>query len=119
MTAILPQLEDEVQRAFSPELLNRFDGIIFCNALTLENVADIARLMIKRVEKNLAEKEIKLEISDEVIAELARQGYTPSLGARPLRRLIQDKIESPLAKKILAGEIKKKDTVKIDLSWLE
>ena len=118
MTAILPQLEDEVQRAFSPELLNRFDGIIFCNALTLENVADIARLMIKRVEKNLAEKEIKLEITDEAIAELARQGYTPEMGARPLRRLIQDRIESPLAKKILSGEVKKGGAVRVCHSWL-
>ncbi len=119
MAAILPQLEDEVQRTFAPELLNRFDGIIFCNALTLENVADIARLMVKRVEKTLAEKEIKLEISDEAVVELARLGYTPEQGARPLRRLIQDKLESPLAKKILSGEVKKKDTVKIDSSWLE
>ena len=119
MAAILPQLEDEVQRTFAPELLNRFDGIIFCNALTLENVSDIARLMIKRVEKNLAEKEIKLEVSDEALAELARQGHTPEMGARPLRRLIQDKLESPLAEKILSGEIKKGDTVKIDRSWLE
>jgi len=119
MAAILPQLEDEVRRVFAPELLNRFDGVIFCNALTLENVADIARLMVKRVEKNLAEKEIKLEVSDEAVAELARQGYTPSQGARPLRRLIQDKLESPLAKKILSGEVKKKDTVRIDSTWLE
>lgn len=119
MAAILPQLEDEVQHTFSPELLNRFDGIIFCNALTLENVADIARLMIKRVEENLEEKEIKLEVTNEAIAELARQGYTPSQGARPLRRLIQDKIESPLAEKILSKEIRKGDKVKIDCSWLE
>ncbi len=118
MATILPRLEDEVQRAFKPELLNRFDGIIYCNALSLENVEAIARLMIKRVEKTLAEKEIKLEISDEALAELARQGYTPSQGARPLRRLIQDRIESPLAKKILAGEVKKRDTVRIDSDWL-
>jgi len=118
MAAILAQLEDEVQRTFAPELLNRFDGIIFCNALTLENVTDIARLMVKRVEKTLVEKEIKLEVSDEAVVELARQGYTPEQGARPLRRLIQDRIESPLAKKILSGEVKKGDTVRIDLSWL-
>ncbi len=119
MGVILPKLEDEVQRAFAPELLNRFDGIIFCSALTLSNVEDIARLMIKRVEKTLAEKEIQLEVADDAVAELARQGYTPEQGARPLRRLIQDKLESPLAKKILSGEVKKKDTVKIDSTWLE
>jgi len=118
MTAILPQLEDAVRRTFAPELLNRFDGVIFCNALTLENVRDIARLMIKKVQKSLSEKKIKLEVTDEALAELARQGYTPSQGARPLRRLIQDRIESPLAKKILSGEIKKGDTVKIDAGWL-
>lgn len=119
MAAILPQLENEVQRVFAPELLNRFDGIIFCNALSLENVSAIARLMIKRVEKTLAEKEIKLEVADEAVAELARQGYTPEQGARPLRRLIQDKIESPLAEKILAGEVKKGETVMVDQSWLK
>jgi ATP-dependent Clp protease ATP-binding subunit ClpC len=119
MKVILPQLEDEVQRTFAPELLNRFDGIIFCNALTLENVEDVARLMIKRVEKNLEEKEIKLEVTDEAVAELARQGYTPQQGARPLRRLIQNRIESPLAEKILSGEVKKGDTVRIDRDWLK
>jgi ATP-dependent Clp protease ATP-binding subunit ClpC len=118
MVAILPQLEDEIQRVFAPELLNRFDGIIYCNGLSLENVQDVARLMIKRVEKSLAEKEIKLEITDEAVAELARQGYTPSQGARPLRRLIQDKIESQLAEKILSGEVKKGETVRVDLGWL-
>ena len=118
MKAILPQLEDLVGRTFTPELLDRFDGVIYCNALTLENVRDIAKLMIKGVENSLAEKEIKLEVTDEALAVLAQQGYTPSQGARPLRRLIQDKIESPLAEKILSGEIKKGDTVKIGLDWL-
>ncbi len=118
MAAILPQLEDEVQHAFSPELLNRFDGVIFCNALSLENVEDIARLMIRGVENNLKEKEIKLEVADDAVAELARLGYTPSQGARPLRRLIQDKIESPLAEKILSGEVKKGGIIKINRDWL-
>lgn len=118
MKAILPPLEHEVRRTFAPELLNRFDGIIYCNALSLEDVQDVARLMIKRVEKSLVEREVRLEISDDVLLELARRGYTPSQGARPLRRLIQDKIESQLAEKILAGDIKKGDIVRIDLGWL-
>lgn len=92
---------------FSPELLNRFDDVIVYKPLEFEHLKEIARLMLLALNRKLAEKEVQLKITDQLLEEIARQGNDPVFGARPMRRLIQDKIMSPLAAKILRGEMEK------------
>jgi len=109
----------ELQNRFPPEFLNRFSGIVTFKPLSPEDVEKITILQMKGLTKRLLGQGIKIEYSKKFIAELARQGYDPQWGARPLRRLIQDKIEARLAKEILAGSIEKGDTKKLDDSYLK
>jgi ATP-dependent Clp protease ATP-binding subunit ClpB len=76
---------------------------------------EIVRLLLQGVERRLAESRLALEVSDAARAQVAREGYDPQYGARPLRRAIQRSIENPLAKRLLAGEFKPGDTVRIDV----
>jgi ATP-dependent Clp protease ATP-binding subunit ClpB len=99
---------------FRPEFLNRVDEIIVFRPLTDEQLAVIVGLLLKGVERRLAEAQITLDLTDEARQLVAREGYDPSFGARPLRRAIQREIENPLAKRILAGEFGSGDTVRID-----
>ena len=97
-----------------PELINRFDGVIVFEPLSIENVVEIAKLMLNSVREMLEEKGIGLHIEDEGVRKLAKLGYDPKFGARPLRRLLQNKIENKIANRILSGELKRRDTVIID-----
>jgi ATP-dependent Clp protease ATP-binding subunit ClpB len=99
---------------FRPEFLNRVDEIIVFRPLTDEQLAVIVGLLLKGVERRLAEAQIGLDLTDEARQLVAREGYDPSYGARPLRRAIQREIENPLARQILAGEFSAGDTVRID-----
>ncbi len=110
---------EELRNIFPPELLNRFDGVMIFKPLKPEHIRKIVELKLKGVEKDLAEKEIKLSAKPEFIERIAELGYSPEWGARPLTRVIQDKVEAVLAKKILAGEIKENQTVTLDLAFLE
>lgn len=92
---------------FSPELLNRFDDVVVYKPLEFEQLKEIARLMLLGLNRKLAEKEVQLKITDQLLEEIARQGYDPVFGARPMRRLIADKIQAPLAQKLLRGEVEK------------
>lgn len=95
---------------FSPELLNRFDGIIVFKPLTLEHLKKIALLLLNNLSKRVAkEQDIYLNFNESVVDFIAARGHNPQFGARPIRRLIQDKIESMLAKKIISEEIKRGD----------
>lgn len=109
---------EQLRNKFPPELLNRFDGLMIFKPLTHDNLSKIVGLKIKGLEKDLAAKNIKLKATEDFMAEIARLGYAPQWGARPLTRVIQDYVESPLAKKILAGDIKEGDTVTLDRSFL-
>ncbi len=111
-------LEKQLRASFPPELLNRFDGVMIFKPLTHENLVKIVGLKIKGLEKDLAAKNIKLTATEDFMAEIARLGYAPQWGARPLTRVLQDRVEAVLAKKILAEEIKEGDTVTLDLSFL-
>ena len=97
-----------------PELINRFDGIVVFKPLTMDNVVSITKLMLGGIEKMLLTKGISLRSEEEGVIELAKAGYDPKFGARPLRRLLQDKIENEIANKILAGELVRRDTVVIN-----
>lgn len=102
-----------LQSNFRVELLNRFDGVIVFSPLTLPQVSQIVRLKLNKVVKLMAEKEIQVTYNDELVKALSRLGFDPALGARPLRRLLQDKIESFLAKKLLSREIRKGQTLSL------
>jgi ATP-dependent Clp protease ATP-binding subunit ClpC len=98
-----------------PELRNRIDDIITFHQLTKEHLKSIIDLLIREVEKRLAERKINLEVNEEAKAWLVQKGYDPVFGARPLRRAIQKYVESPISTKILQGEFKEGDTIAISL----
>ncbi|MDX9970475.1 MAG: AAA family ATPase [Candidatus Gracilibacteria bacterium] len=105
----------ELQKYFKPEFLNRIDYTVIFNGLTEEQIKDIAKIQAKHLLSRLKKQGITLEISEKAYKYLAEKGYDPLYGARPLKRLIQDEIENPLALDILDGKIKEGDTVKIDI----
>ena len=99
---------------FRPEFLNRIDEIIVFQPLSEPQLMEIVRLLLDGVQRQLAESRISLEVTDAARAFIAREGYDPQYGARPLRRAIQRSVENPLAKRLLAGEFTAGDTVQID-----
>ncbi len=107
-------IEDALKKTFRPELLNRIDDVVIFHPLTEENLNSIVGLLIQQVEKRLAERNIKLEISSEARAWLVKKGYDPVYGARPLRRAIQRYVENPLSARILRGEFQEGDTIAIN-----
>ncbi|MCX6713552.1 MAG: AAA family ATPase, partial [Candidatus Vogelbacteria bacterium] len=93
------------QGVYKPELLNRFDAVVVFNPLTPENLAQIARLLLAKLAKRLAEQGIELAISDYAVKTVATLGANEVFGARPMIRFIQDNVEQPIADKIIKGEI--------------
>ncbi len=106
---------EEMKKAFRPEFLNRIDETIVFAHLTQEEIRQIVDLMLKDLFKRLAERELSVEVTDEVKDHLAKNGYSEAYGARPLRRLIQRKIEDMLAEEILSGKYAPGDTIVIRL----
>jgi len=88
-----------------PELINRFDGVILFEPLSKENIAKIAEIMLKKLQKRLREKGIDFVINSDTIEAVVKIGYDPKFGARPMNRAIQDKVEGLIARKIIAGEL--------------
>ena len=107
-------INEHLNKVMRPELINRFDGIIVFKPLSIECVVDIARLMLNKTKNMLEAKGIGLDIAEEGIRKLAELGFDPKFGARPLRRVLQEKIDDEVANKILAGELKRRDTVIIN-----
>ena len=106
---------EEMKKAFRPEFLNRIDETIVFAHLSKEEIRQIVDLMLKDLFKRLAERDLSVEVTDEVKDHLAKDGYSEAYGARPLRRLIQRKIEDMLAEEILSGKYAPGDTIKITL----
>jgi ATP-dependent Clp protease ATP-binding subunit ClpB len=104
----------EVKTYFRPEFINRIDEVVVFHALDEKNIKSIARIQMQGLEKRLAALEMKLEVSDAALKEIANAGFDPVYGARPLKRAIQAQIENPLAKAILEGRFAAKDTVRVD-----
>jgi ATP-dependent Clp protease ATP-binding subunit ClpC len=104
----------EMKKAFRPEFLNRIDGTVVFHALNKEHIRRIVELMLSQVEKEMAEKGVKLEVSEEAKDFLGEKGFDPIFGARPLRRVIQDRVEDELSDGWLRGNFQQGDTVFID-----
>jgi len=109
------QVMSEVRKAFRPEFINRLDDIIVFHELDREQIGLIVELMLKDLQKRLAERKLKLELTKSAKNWLADAGYDPMYGARPLRRAIEKHVENPLSSRILAGEYKEGDTILVDL----
>ncbi|RKQ63937.1 ATP-dependent Clp protease ATP-binding subunit ClpA [Thermovibrio guaymasensis] len=111
---IKEQIMEELKKRFRPEFLNRIDEIIIFHPLAEEEIKRIVDLLIAKLNKRLEERGIKIKLTEEAKTELAKRGYIPEFGARPLRRTIQREIETPLSVKILEGSVKEGDTVVVD-----
>jgi ATP-dependent Clp protease ATP-binding subunit ClpB len=117
--SIYPEMKQKVMNAlrdhFRPEFLNRIDETVVFHALTPEELKKIVTIQIHYLNKRLIERKMLLNVTDAAADWLARTGYDPIYGARPLKRLIQKDIENPLSLEILKGTFTDGDTIKIDL----
>jgi ATP-dependent Clp protease ATP-binding subunit ClpB len=104
----------EVKTSFRPEFVNRIDEIVVFHALDEKHIREIAKIQLRYLEERLAKLEIGFEIGDSALAQLAKAGFDPVYGARPLKRAIQQGIENPLAKQILEGHFAAKDTIRVE-----
>ena len=113
------KVNDELKKHFRPEFLNRIDDIIVFHQLTEEQIITMVDLMITRVEAQLANKDMAIELTPAAKGLLARRGFDPVLGARPLRRTIQREIEDQLSEKILFGEVQPGQIVLVDVEGID
>lgn len=105
---------DLLRKSLKPEFLNRVDEIIMFNPLSKKDIREIVRLQVVELQKLLKDTNVQLHLSDYALDWLAREGFDPQYGARPLKRLIQKEIVNELSKKLLAGEVKPNETIFID-----
>ena len=105
----------EVKKTFRPEFLNRLDDIIVFHELTEEQLRSVVDLMVKNLQERLAERKLGVELTEGAKSWLAKKGYDPLYGARPLRRAIERYVENPLSTRVLRGEFREGDTIKVDL----
>jgi ATP-dependent Clp protease ATP-binding subunit ClpC len=108
-------LMQELQRVFRPEFLNRVDEVIVFHALEDEELVQIADLLLDRVRQLTAAQDIALEISEAATRRVAHEGFDSNFGARPLRRVIQKLVETPLSREIISGKLGSWDIVRVDL----
>ncbi len=106
---------DEIRRFLSPEFINRLDDIVVFSPLYKDSIKKIFEIEIKKLETRLCERGISLVLSEATVEYFAREGYKPSYGARPMRRLIQSKIEEPLSIMIVEGEVDEGSTIFVDV----
>jgi ATP-dependent Clp protease ATP-binding subunit ClpC len=109
------KLLDSLKRVFRPEFINRVDAVIVFRALSIESIKEIVQLELDKVSLRLEEHAIMISITPEALEMLAEMGYDPEMGARPLRRVIQQNIEDTLSDSLLAGEFEDGDTIVIDV----
>ena len=105
---------EALRQQFRPEFLNRVDEIVVFHSLSREHLKEIVEIQLQRLRVRLAERHITLELSDRAREHLAAVGYDPSYGARPLKRVIQRELETPLGRSLLRGEVKDGQTVLVD-----
>jgi ATP-dependent Clp protease ATP-binding subunit ClpB len=105
---------EALRAQFKPEFLNRVDDVVIFHALSVENIKEIVEIQLRNLRKRLAERKMDLRLSDRAKQILAKEGFDPVYGARPLKRAIQRSIQDPLALKILEGEFSEGDTIEVD-----
>ena len=105
----------ELHRAFRPEFLNRLDETILFKPLTKDNLTGIIDIMVEGLRARLADKSLKLDITDAAKALIIERGYDPLYGARPLRRYLQSSVETLIARRILSGDIAAGATLTVDV----
>jgi ATP-dependent Clp protease ATP-binding subunit ClpB len=110
------QVLDALRRQFRPEFLNRVDEVVVFRALTEDQLTKIVDIQLEGLRRRLAERRITLEVSETAKAHLAREGYDPVFGARPLKRVIQREVETPVARMIVGGKLLEGGTVRVDVS---
>ncbi len=108
-------VEGELKNYFRPEFLNRIDETVVFHALDAQHIGEIARIQLRILEKRLAKMDLELQVSDTALAELAKVGFDPVFGARPLKRAIQQRVENPLSKLILEGRFPPKSVIPVDV----
>ncbi len=113
-TALNLKINELLKGFFKPEFLNRIDNTIIFNKLTEKEIIEIAKIQIEKLKKRLQKQNIHLEITEKALKYLADKGYDPDFGARPLKRLIQDEIENPLAIKLIEGSILDGQKITVD-----
>ncbi|WP_373756461.1 ATP-dependent Clp protease ATP-binding subunit [Streptococcus ferus] len=113
--AMESRIFEELKKAYRPEFINRIDEKVVFHSLSREDMQEIVKIMIQPLAANLAEKGIKLKVQPSVLKHLAQEGYDPEMGARPLRRIIQTKLEDPLSELILSGQLSEGKLLKIGL----
>ena len=113
--AVRVRVMEELRAYFRPEFLNRIDDVIVFRPLAREQIGQIAEIQLSRLRKLLADRKITLELTDAARMALAEEGYDPIFGARPLKRVIQQRLQNPLALKLLQGEFRDGDTVVVDV----
>ncbi|KAK3206801.1 hypothetical protein Dsin_020847 [Dipteronia sinensis] len=111
---IKQRVMDAARSIFRPEFMNRVDEYIVFQPLNREQISCIVRLQLERVQKRIADRKMKIRVSDATVQLLGSLGYDPNYGARPVKRVIQQNVENELAKGILRGEFKDEDTILID-----
>ncbi|MCL6640128.1 MAG: AAA family ATPase, partial [Candidatus Rokubacteria bacterium] len=109
------QVLEALRRHFRPEFLNRVDEVVVFRALTEAELARIVQIQLEGLRRRLAERRITLEVTEAARAWLARVGYDPVFGARPLKRVIQREVETPVARLIVAGKLKDGGTARVDV----
>jgi len=112
--AIKQAVMAEVKTQFRPEFVNRIDEVVVFHSLADEHIRSIARIQLDYLRRRLTKMDYTLEVSDAAVAELAKVGFDPVYGARPLKRAIQSEIENPLAKSILEGRFAPRDAIRVD-----
>jgi ATP-dependent Clp protease ATP-binding subunit ClpC len=113
---IKEKVMSELKKTFRPEFLNRIDDVIVFHGLSMEEIKAIVDLMFSRLQKRMEDKEIKLELTEAAKEVLAKEGFDPTLGARPLRRAMQRLLEDPLSEAIISGQFKPGQTIVVDAS---
>ncbi|MCL4562339.1 MAG: ATP-dependent Clp protease ATP-binding subunit [Chloroflexi bacterium] len=110
------KLLDSLRRVFRPEFINRLDGVIVFRSLNKEDIQKIVALELDKVAERLQEHEIVLHASPAALSQFADEGYDPEMGARPLRRVIQQKVEDPLSDALLSGDFENGDVILVDVA---
>jgi len=109
----------ELKNHFRPEFLNRIDETVVFHSLDASHIADIAKIQLAVLMERLAKMDLTLQVSDTAVAELAKVGFDPVFGARPLKRAIQQRIENPLSKLLLEGKFVPKSTIHVGVDTIQ